>query len=104
MAATKILCVHGVGHAEEDPHWNKPWDDVIANAFKRLNNPEPPQFDVVAYDDFFKSAPLNIVEYFEALAELLASAAWHSIAGLPLREPLVHPTSESMRAVGLQVW
>jgi metacaspase-1 len=81
MAATKILCVHGVGHAEEDPHWNKPWDDVIANAFKRLKDPEPPQFDVVAYDDLFKNAPLNTAEYFEALAELLASAAWHSIAG-----------------------
>ncbi|MBV8141355.1 MAG: caspase family protein [Verrucomicrobia bacterium] len=81
MAATKILCVHGVGHAEQDPHWNQQWDDVITDAFKRCNNPEPPQFGVVAYDDLFKDAPLNPAEYFEALAELLASAAWHSIAG-----------------------
>ena len=47
MADTKILCVHGIGHAEEDPHWNQPWIDVITDAFKRCNNPEPPQFAVV---------------------------------------------------------
>jgi hypothetical protein len=81
MAATKILCVHGIGHAEEDPRWNQPWDEIITDAFKRCNNPEPPQFAVVAYDDLFKDAPLNPAEYFEAVAELLASAAWHSIAG-----------------------
>jgi metacaspase-1 len=81
MAATKILCVHGVGHAEQNPHWNQPWDDVITSAFKRCNNPDPPRFDVVAYDDLFESAPLNPIEYAEALGELLASAAWHAIAG-----------------------
>ena len=81
MAATKILCVHGVGHAEQDPHWNRPWVDVITTAFKRCNNPDPPEFAVVAYDHLFESAPLNPVEYVEALGELLASAALHSIAG-----------------------
>ena len=81
MAATKILCVHGVGHAEQDPHWNRPWVEVITDAFKRCNNPEPPQFEVVAYDNLFENAPLNPAEYLEALGELLASAAWHSIAG-----------------------
>ena len=81
MAATKILCVHGIGHAEADPHWNKPWDDVITGAFKRCNNPDPPQFAVVAYDHLFEEAPLNPIEYAEAIAELLASAAWHAIAG-----------------------
>ena len=81
MAGTKILCVHGVGHAEQDPHWNQPWDDVITAAFERGNASEPPQFDVVAYDDLFRDAPLNPGEYLEAVGELLASAAWHSIAG-----------------------
>lgn len=81
MAPTKILCVHGVGHAEEDPHWNQPWDDVIISAFKRCNNPNPPQFDVVAYDNLFEQAPLNAAEYVQAVGELLASVAWHSIAG-----------------------
>jgi len=44
MAATKILCVHGVGHAEQNPHWNQPWDDVIANAFKRCNRERKGRF------------------------------------------------------------
>jgi hypothetical protein len=81
MAATKILCVHGVGHAEQDPHWNRAWIDVIADAFKRCNNLEPPEFAVVAYDQLFQNTPLNPLEYGEALGELLASAALHSIAG-----------------------
>jgi hypothetical protein len=81
MAATKILCVHGIGHAEQDPHWNLPWIDVITDAFKRCNNPEPPEFEVVAYDHLFENASLNPAEYLEALGELLASAALHSIAG-----------------------
>lgn len=92
MAATKILCVHGIGHAEADPHWNKPWDDVITGAFKRCNNPDPPQFAVVAYDHLFEEAPLNPTEYAEAIAELLASAAWHAIGG-----PL---SRKSFRAAG----
>jgi hypothetical protein len=81
MAATKILCVHGVGHAENDPHWNQPWREAITNAFKQWNNPDPPEFSVVAYDNLFANAPLNPVEYAAAVSELLASAAWHSIAG-----------------------
>jgi metacaspase-1 len=81
MPAVKILCIHGVGHAENDPHWNQPWRDAIANAFKRWNNPDPPEFSVVAYDNLFASTPLNPIEYFAAVGELLASAAWHSVAG-----------------------
>ena len=79
--ATKVLCVHGVGHAEQDPHWNQPWDDVITAAFKRCNNREPLQFEAVAYDKLFEDAPLNPIEYAGAIAELLASAAWHAVAG-----------------------
>ncbi|MBV8587393.1 MAG: caspase family protein [Verrucomicrobia bacterium] len=94
MANTKILCIHGVGHAEEatasggansggNPpaaDWNKPWRDVITHAFTRLHAP-PPQFQVVPYDSLFEQAPLNPAEYGEALAELLGSAAWHGVVG-----------------------
>jgi metacaspase-1 len=80
MPGVKILCVHGVGHAEQDPHWNQPWRDAITNAFTRWNNFDAPEFSVVAYDDLFANAPLNPFEYV-AVGELLASAAWHAIAG-----------------------
>ena len=104
MAATKILCVHGIGHAEEDPRWNQPWDDIITDAFKRCNNPEPPQFAVVAYDDLFKDAPLNPAEYFEAVAELLAVPPGTRSRDLPLRGSLARPTLGCMRAVGSRGW
>jgi metacaspase-1 len=81
MAGVKILCVHGVGHAEQDPHWNQPWRDAITSAFTRWNNRNAPEFSVVAYDDLFANAPLDPIEYAAAVAELLASAAWHAIAG-----------------------
>jgi metacaspase-1 len=81
MPGVKILCVHGVGHAEQDPHWNQPWRDAITNAFTRWNNFDAPEFSVVAYDDLFANAPLNPFEYVAAVGELLASAAWHAIAG-----------------------
>jgi metacaspase-1 len=84
---TTILCVHGVGHAEagqnSEPNqpWNELWIEAITGAFRKCNNRDPLDFPVVAYDRLFEAAPLNPFEYPQALAELLASAAFHSIAG-----------------------
>jgi hypothetical protein len=94
MPNTKILCLHGVGHAEAAPDagganssgnqpaadWSKPWRDAITQAFARLHA-ERPQFEVVSYDSIFAETPLNPAEYGAALAELLGSAAWHGIFG-----------------------
>jgi hypothetical protein len=104
MPGVKILCVHGVGHAEQDPHWNQPWRDAIANAFTRWNNFSAPEFSVVAYDDLFANAPLNPFEYVAAVGELLASAAWHAIAGRRERKHSVHPILEIMPVAGLPAW
>jgi hypothetical protein len=38
MPGVKILCVHGVGHAEQDPHWNQPWRDAAKQWYHLFNH------------------------------------------------------------------
>jgi len=87
MPATKILCVHGIGDAEQigdggpNDNWRGPWADAIKAAFSRCNNPDPPQFDSVRYDQLFADTKIDQGEYLEAIGELLGSVVWHAIAG-----------------------
>ena len=87
MPATKILCVHGVSNVEQigsggpNENWYVPWADEIKAAFEKCHNPDPPQFDVVPFDQLFADAHLDPLEYWQAFGELVSSVAWHGIAG-----------------------
>lgn len=95
----KILSIHGIGHAEEDHDWNKPWRDVLSRAFgeqSAANNSL--QFDVLAYDDIFEEFPSNAAEDVEAITELVSSAAWHTITD-PLQPKAFEPF-DALKYVG----
>jgi hypothetical protein len=92
----KILLVHGVGHSDEglksqtDLRYYKPWIDTISNQLTSCGFTDTLEFDGLHYDDLFDTHYHGAPVYFDALAELLGSAAWHSVTD-PLAE-LLHPS------------
>ena len=77
-----VLCVHGVGHGDQDATLKPSWTQAITANLQRWQ----PNLDVdcrfLLYDDLFDHAPLNPVVYGKALAELLASGVIHGIGDL----------------------
>ena len=82
MASFNILCVHGVGHGDEDPLLVPSWTDAITVNIKRWDPDAEVICDFLRYDDLFDHAPLNIMTYNKAFATLLASGVIHGIADL----------------------
>ena len=81
----KILLVHGVGHCENNPDYYKPWRAAITQGLNAAGFQGVPEFVGFTFDDLFKNHDHAAKVYLEALAELAAAAAWHSIAD-PLSE------------------
>jgi hypothetical protein len=79
MADHTILCVHGIGSVESDPNWDQPWITAITNGFGAPQSGNNLQFATLAYDHLFEQFPAGAPQYLEAVAELLASAAWHTL-------------------------
>jgi metacaspase-1 len=77
MPSYKILCIHGIGHAEANRDWNQPWRDAIVHSFGGANQASL-QFAALSYDQIFEQFPSNAAEDAEAVTELLGSAAWHA--------------------------
>jgi hypothetical protein len=82
MASFNILCVHGVGHGDEDPLLVPSWTEAITVNIKRWDPDAEVICDFLQYDDLFDHAPLNIMTYNKAFATLLASGVIHGIADL----------------------
>ena len=76
----KILLVHGVGNSDAHADYYAPWQDAITKHFADAGAAAPPTFVGFHYDDLFQKHSSNPAVYAAALAELLGSAAWHSIA------------------------
>ena len=88
----KILLVHGVGHCESNPDYYEPWKHAIAARLAEKGFAGTPDFHDVLYDDLFARHSASPAVYAAAVAELLASAAWHSIAD-PI-DNLFHPSRD----------
>ena len=82
MASFNILCVHGIGHGDEDPMLVPSWTEAITANIKRWDPDAAVTCDFLQYDDLFDHAPLNVATYSKAFATLLASGVVHGIGDL----------------------
>ena len=78
----KILCVHGVGHGENDPNLVPSWSEAIAKAISRWSPGAQPQLDFLHFDQYFQDAESNLATYAEAVTKLLMSGIVHGIGDL----------------------
>src|SRR6266404_8386914 len=75
----KILLVHGVGHADLDKDYYKPWRSEITDELTSCGLSPAPGYDGLVYDDLFQQYDHGPGMYAAAIAELLASAAVHAV-------------------------
>lgn len=78
----KILCIHGIGHAEADANFRLSWTTAIRQAVRDADPAVEPAFDFLAYDEHFDQAGLNTPEVLEAFTRLLTSTVVHSVGDL----------------------
>ncbi len=76
----KILLVHGVGHADADPDYYRLWTENITAGLRRGGLTADPEYTGFHYDDLFEKHYHGPGTYAAALAELLATAAWHWVS------------------------
>jgi hypothetical protein len=76
----KILLVHGVGHCDANPQYYDDWKTAINAQLAAAGLPEDPVYGELHYDEFFDKHNHATSVYLKAVAELVAAAAWHTIA------------------------
>lgn len=86
----KVLLVHGVGHCESNPDYYEPWKNAITTRLRERGFTGPLEFEGLLYDNLFEKHSASPTVYAAAVAELLGSAAWHSV-GDPISS-LLHPS------------
>jgi metacaspase-1 len=97
MPNLRILCVHGVGYPERPGQdWSVSWQKVVTEQLKQFGYTGTPQFQAVFYDQIFKDHYHGAPVYAVAIAELLASVAWHAIT-----DPLSHLLHRELVTRGL---
>src|SRR5688572_3231471 len=52
-SALRILCVHGVGHQENDPAFESTWTEAITRGLVKWRTDQAFEIEFVAYDDLF---------------------------------------------------
>src|SRR5262245_50785850 len=87
MAKTiKLLCLHGVGHHEQNGRINPEdlngWTEAASNSVSSWHPSVQVDLKFFLFDDLFSHAPLNPVIYSVAFGKLLASFAWYGIGDL----------------------
>ena len=75
----KILLVHGIGHADQDPNYYDSWIETINASLHRAGLTSNHQYVRFHYDDLFEEHYSGPGTYTAALAEFLATATWHWI-------------------------
>jgi metacaspase-1 len=75
----RILCVHGVGHQENDPMFEAAWRDAITHGLSQWTFQRPFQIEFVAYDELFAARRLTPAEMLKAIAKLSASGLLHGV-------------------------
>lgn len=83
MPATfSVLCVHGIGHGDQDATLQPTWTAAIEQNLKRWQPGLHVDCKFFTYDGAFDHAPLDLKVYGKALAELAASGVVHGIGDL----------------------
>lgn len=77
-----ILCIHGVGHGDDDPNLVPSWTNAITANIQRWAANATVTCDFFSYDDLFDHAPHDPITYGKAFAKLLASGVFHGIGDL----------------------
>jgi metacaspase-1 len=75
----KIFLVHGIGHADLDKNYYKPWETDITSQLESCGLSTDPGYDGLLYDDLFDQYNHGAGTYAGALIELLGSAAVHAV-------------------------
>ncbi len=74
----KILCVHGIGHAEARTNtWRQDWAASIERCVHDWDRDRQIELQHFAYDDLFANASLSSKAYVSAFARLLKSWVQH---------------------------
>jgi metacaspase-1 len=81
-AKMSVLCVHGVGHGDQDAALKPAWTAAITKNLQRSQPDLEVDCRFLEYDDLFDHEPINGFVYGKALAELLASGFIHGIGDL----------------------
>jgi len=77
-----ILCIHGVGHGDDDPNLVPSWSETITANIQHWVPDSTVVCDFLSYDDLFDHAPHDPVTYGKAFAKLIASGAVYGIGDL----------------------
>ncbi len=95
--ALSLLCIHGVGHGDQDATLQPAWTDAITTNLHRWNPQLDVQLEFLRYDDLFDHAPLNPIVVAEAVARLLASGIVHGTADVVARTRGLLDVPEELR-------
>lgn len=95
----KLLCVHGIGHGDTDNDLRPSWEKAIRGGLGKWDAElaAGATLDFLVYDDIFKDAPNNPVDWAAALAKLLASEVVHGIGDMFHRERVYGGLSDRVR-------
>src|SRR4051812_4597047 len=93
----RILCVHGVGHEENDPAFQHTWRNAITAGLATWNRARTFEIEFVAYDDLFAANPPDAFEVAAAIVKLGASGLIHGIGDLFHRPRGFGDVAESVR-------
>lgn len=93
----RILCVHGVGHQENEPAFETIWRNAITTGLGRWTREPAFQIEFVAYDDLFAADPPSAFDVAKAIVKLSASGLVHSIGDLFHRPRGFGDLAESVR-------
>ncbi len=74
----RLLCVHGVGHQEADPGFQRAWVNAITAGLPGV----PLEIEFVDYDQIFANVDMSSVDLTEALFRLSASGLMHNVGDL----------------------
>ena len=95
--ALRILCVHGVGHQENDPAFEATWRNAITTGLAEWTHERAFQIQFVAYDDLFAADPPDVLDVAKAVVKLSASGLIHGIGDLFRRRRGFGDLAESVR-------
>jgi metacaspase-1 len=79
QTSMKILCVHGIGHAEARVNtWRNDWKTSIESGVSESDPARVAEIQQFAYDDLFAAQGVSSIEYLTAFAKLLKSWVLHT--------------------------
>lgn len=78
----RVLCVHGIGHHDQDLTWQGQWAGAIRTGVTSWDQRLSVAADFLMYDKLFEKAKLNLFTYAGATASLAFSAVVHGVGDL----------------------